>query len=89
MEIQNLFFLAIIGLLATAYKVYKAPSKMEARVIIAETILSILISLTIVPAIMVHYHFGIYKGMTITAIFNIFSSILLKNLEKKIKERTK
>lgn len=89
MEIQNLFFLAIIGLLATAFKVLKSPNKLETKVIIAETILSLLISLTVVPAIMVHYHFGIYKGMTITAVATIFSSILLKNLENKIKEKTK
>lgn len=89
MDVLDLFFLAVIGLLAAAYKVFKNPSKTELKVILAEVTLSLLISLTVVPAIMVHYDFGIYKGMTITAAANIFSSVLLKNLEKKINEKTK
>lgn len=84
MNFEYFIFLGLTGLLATGYKVAKSVNKLDAKWIIAETILSLIISLAIVPALMYTSKLSIQQGIGITAILTVFSNLFIKLLEKKI-----
>jgi hypothetical protein len=88
MNFEYFIFLAFTGLLSTGYKVAKSVNKLDARAIIAETILSLIISLAIVPAIMEEYKITITKAVAMVAIMTIFSNLIIKLVEKKITKKT-
>lgn len=84
MNFEYFIFLGVTGLLSTGYKVAKSVNKLDARAIIAETILSLIISIVIMPAIMEEYKITITKAVALVAIMTIFSNLIIKLVEKKI-----
>jgi hypothetical protein len=83
MDFQYFISLALAGLLSTAYKV-AAIKEIDSRVIIKETILSLLISLVFVPAIMEHRNMSLIKAMALTALITIFSNDIFPIIRKKL-----
>jgi hypothetical protein len=84
MNFEYFIFLGFTGLLATGYKVAKSTDKLDSRAIIAETILSFIISIVIMPAIIEEYKITIYKAVAAVSLMTIFSNLLIKIVEKKI-----
>lgn len=84
MNFGDFIILGSAGLLATVYKVAKSVNKLDARAIIAETILSLIISIFIMPAIMEEYKITITLAGALVAIMTIFSNLIIKLVEKKI-----
>lgn len=88
MKIEEYLILAGAGGLVTAYKLLS--NKMEKIVpkeIAKKSILSIIISVLIVPAIMEYYKFSLTIGIAIVGFINLFVEIILKKLESKIENK--
>jgi hypothetical protein len=83
MDFEYFIFLGFAGLLSTAYKV-AAIKEIDSRVIIKETLLSLLISLVFVPAIMEHHNMSLIKAMALTALITIFSNDIFPIARKKL-----
>ena len=88
MKIEQYLILAGAGILVTAYKIMS--KKMEEIVpieIAKKTILSLVISILIVPAIVEYFKLSFTVGIAIVAIINLFVEVILKKLETKIEDK--
>jgi hypothetical protein len=89
-KFHELLILAAAGLLVTAYKVLKSISEgvtLTIATIVTKVLLSLIISLLIVPKIMIYFSMDIYSGLTVASVINLFSEGIMKIAEKKVLEK--
>jgi len=88
MKLEQYLILAGAGILVTAYKLLSKELKDIVPVEIAKkTILSLVISILIVPAILEYFKLSFTVGIGIVAIINLFVEIIMKKLEAKIEKK--
>lgn len=86
MNYKEYLLLAVFGLLSTFWKVLSYQD-IDARKIGAKVILSIVLSVGIVPAIMEYYQLSITIGIGLSVFVTMFSESLIELIQKKIAER--
>jgi hypothetical protein len=88
MKTSDYIVLALAGLLVTIYRILN--NKMERIIpknIAKETILSVIISVIIIPAAMEYWNLSLKLGIGLTGIVNLFVKVILQKLEKKVEEK--
>lgn len=88
MKTSDYIVLALVGLLVTIYRILN--SKMERIIpknVARETILSVIISVIIIPAAMEYWALSLKLGIALTGIVNLFVKVILQKLEKKVEEK--
>ena len=88
MKIEQYLILAGAGIVVTAYRIMS--KKLEEIVPIAiakETILGLVISVLIVPAIIEYFKLSFTVGIGIVAIINMFIRVIMEKIEKKIEKK--
>jgi hypothetical protein len=88
MKIEQYLILAGAGILVTAYKIMsKKIEEIVPQEIAKKTILSLVISILIVPALLEYFKLSFTIGIAIVAIINLFVEVIMKKLENKIGDK--
>jgi len=88
MKTSDYIVLALAGLLVTIYRILN--NKMERIIpknIAKETVLSVIISVIIIPAAMEYWNLSLKLGIGLTGIVNLFVKVIMAKLEKKVEEK--
>lgn len=88
MKTSDYIVLALAGLLVTIYRILN--NKMERIIpknIAKETVLSVIISVIIIPAAMEYWNLSLKLGIGLTGIVNLFVKVIMVKLEKKVEEK--
>ena len=88
MVFEDFLFLAMSGLLSTAYKVLKSKEKLDARFIMSETILSLIFSIIVVPAIIEEQKISFTKALVYAAFLPFIGVEIIKVLKNKLIKKT-
>lgn len=85
MKIEEYLILSGAGILVVAYKILSTEmEKIVPKTIAQKTILSLIISLLIVPAVLEYFKLSFTIGVALTSIINMFVEVIMKKLENKI-----
>jgi hypothetical protein len=88
MKIEEYLALAGAGGLATLYKIMSSEmEKIVPLAVMKKSLLSLIISILIVPALMEYFKLSLTVGIAITSGINLFVEIIMKKLEKKIEDK--
>ena len=88
MRTSDYIFLAISGIAVTVYRLLNEKiEKIIPKEIAKETILSLIISVLVVPAAMEYWQLSITIGIGLSSLINMFVKVILKKLEKKVVEK--
>jgi hypothetical protein len=88
MEYKDYLLLAIFGIASSVWKVL-TEDIVEVKKMASKAILSLLLSVGIIPAVMDYYHLSITIGIGLTVFMTIFSDSLIELVNKKIKNYKK
>lgn len=86
MNYKEYLILAFFGLVSTFWKVL-SDDLIDAKKIASKVVLSIILSVGIIPAVMEYYQLSLTVGIALSVFVTMFSDTLIELVGKKIKER--
>lgn len=85
MRTTDYIFLALAGIAVTIYRLLNDQmEKIIPKEIARETILSLIISVLVVPGAMQYWQLSLTIGIALSTLINMFVKVILKKLEKKV-----
>jgi hypothetical protein len=85
MRTTDYIFLALAGIAVTIYRLLNDQmEKIIPKEIARETILSLIISVLVVPGAMEYWQLSLTIGIGLASLINMFVKVILKKLEKKV-----
>ena len=88
MKIEQYLILAGCGIVVTAYKLLgKKMEEIVPKEVGKKTLLSLIISILIVPALIEYFKLSFTVGIERVALINVFIEVIMKQLEKKIETK--
>jgi hypothetical protein len=85
MRTSDYIFLAISGIAVTIYRlVNDKMEKIIPKEVAKETILSLIISVLVIPAAMEYWQLSLIIGIGLSSLINMFVKVILSKLEKKV-----
>lgn len=89
-EFKNYLIYAAFGLLVTCWKIFKQVSegiKLSIAKITSEVLLSLIISLAVVPKLVKYLKWDLDGGIFLATIISMFSKIIIEVIEKNGKKK--
>ena len=88
MKIEQYLILAGAGILVTVYKMLSAEmDKIIPAEILKKSLLALIVSVLIVPAVMEYFKLSITIGIALASVMNLFIELLMKKFAKKLEEK--